>query len=106
MNAMKHVRATLAVTLFCTLAAQSALACKTPDVPRSIPDGRKAEMQVMLETKRQVEAYFQQVSDYMACENNGLKLQEVKATQKDILKQFNDEVRAFQAANPIIASRH
>ncbi|MET0280212.1 MAG: hypothetical protein ABW278_03680 [Steroidobacteraceae bacterium] len=107
MNSVKHLRTTLAVTLFCTFAAQSALACKSPAAPKSIPDGRRSEIQTMLESKRQVETYFVRVSDYMSCENDALKLQEAKARQQEVLKQFNAEVRAYKIANsPMVAARH
>jgi hypothetical protein len=99
MNSVTHVRTKLALALSITLAAQGALACKSPMVVRSIPEGRKAEMQAMLDARLKVVTYVRQVSDYMSCENDGLKLLEVKSRQKDVLKQFNAEVRAFKAVN-------
>jgi hypothetical protein len=106
MKALNKTGALLALTV-CTLAAQSALACKSPMAPRSMPDGRTSQMQTMLESKKQVEDYTQKVSDYMSCETNALKLQEAKAQQTDVLNRFNAEVRAFKIANsPMVASRH
>jgi endonuclease/exonuclease/phosphatase (EEP) superfamily protein YafD len=61
----------------------------------------------MQDAKRNVEAYFQQVSDYMKCENDALKLQEAKARQTEVLNWFNSEVRAFKAVNsPVMATTY
>lgn len=107
MNTYKYLRTTLAVSLLGVLAAQSALACSLPKAPGAIPDGRKAQMAVMLEARRNVEAYSQQVSDYMRCENDALKLQEAQARQTEVLNWFNAEVRAFKAANrPVMAATY
>jgi hypothetical protein len=99
MKSKKHTGAMLAVTLIGALAAQGALACKAPKAPTAIPDGRTSQIEVMQEAKRNVEAYFQHVSEYMKCENNALKLQEAKASQTEVLNRFNAEVRAFKLVN-------
>jgi P pilus assembly chaperone PapD len=92
---VKKVSYSLALTLMGTFVAQSAWACSVPATPRSIPDGQKAEAQVMVQAKRTVEQYLQQVSTYASCEKDALKLQEVVATQKLVMDRFNAEVRAF-----------
>lgn len=95
MNTVRHTRAALAIALVGTFVAQSAWACKAPTSPRSIPDGRSADVEVMRETKRQMEVYLQQVADYTNCEKNALKLQEVLANQDLVMERFNSEVRKF-----------
>src|SRR5262245_13243908 len=100
MKTVRHTRSALTLVLLGTFAAQSAWAgCRAPATPKSLPDGRKAEKAVMLEAKREVDHYTQQVSAYMSCENDGRKLQEVKALQKAVTDRFNAEVRAFNAVN-------
>ncbi len=99
MNSLTNKRTMLAIAVFGALAAQNALACKAPKAPTAMPDGRTARVEVMLEAKRNVEAYFQHVSDYMQCESDALKLQEAKARQTEVLNRFNAEVRTFKAVN-------
>lgn len=102
MNNFRHMRATLALALLGTLVAESAWACSIPKAPRSIPDGRTARTETMLEAKRDVDQYLQQVAAYASCENDGRKLQEVVATQKLVMGRFNAEVRAFNAQARVI----
>lgn len=97
MTAIRPLHAKLAVALLGVFGLQATWACELPVAPRSIPDGRKADLQVMLEARQAVDQYVQQASDYMRCENDGLKLMEVKAEQKRITARFNAEVRAFKA---------
>lgn len=107
MKTSKHVGTAVALALVGTLAAQSAFACQAPQAPRAMPDGRNSELQVMLDSKRQIENYVDRVADYMSCETDALKLQEVKARQTELLNRFNAEVRAYKIANsPMVASRH
>lgn len=105
MKVITHKRTLLALTLVGTLAAQSALACKAPATPRSLPDGRSADAQAMQDGKRQVEQYVERVSAYFKCENDAIKLQEVSEEQKAVVNQFNAEVRAFRAVNRVAAAR-
>jgi hypothetical protein len=96
----------LAIALLGTFVAQSAWACKVPMSPRSIPDGRSAAVEGMLESKRQVEQYLEDVADYTGCEKNALKLQEVLASKKLIMDRFNAEVREFKQVRTVkVASR-
>jgi hypothetical protein len=105
MNSLIRLRTTLALTALGALAAQGTLACNAPRTPTPIPDGRKAQMTVMLESKRNVEAYLRDVSSYMNCENDALKLQEAKARQTEVLNWFNAEARAFKVVNrPVMAA--
>ena len=97
---MKHLRTILAVTVFGAFAAQGALAsCEAPAAPEVIPDGSTARKEEMLTAKRDVEAYVQQVADYMKCEDNELKAQVAKARQTKIVDRFNAELREFKAAS-------
>jgi hypothetical protein len=105
MTAKTHKRTLLALTLVGTLAAQSALACKAPAAPRSLPDGRSADTQAMQEAKRQVEQYNERVTAYFKCENDALKLLEVSEEQKAVVKSFNAEVRAFRSVYLVAAAR-
>lgn len=108
MKTANRVSAALALGLMVSFSAHSAPGCRAPTTPRAMPDGRTSELQVMLDSKRQVESYVDRVADYMSCENDALKLQEVKARQTDLLNRFNAEVRAYKIANsPMMASnRH
>jgi hypothetical protein len=45
-------------------------ACQVPTEPTALPDGSKADKAEMLAAKRQVEAYVQQVSACLQCEDN------------------------------------
>lgn len=99
MKTFTHKRTVLALALVGTFAAQSAWACKAPAAPKSLPDGRSADMQVMLDARQQVEQYLDHVSDYFSCENDAQKLQEVSERQKSVMNRFNAEVRAFKAVN-------
>lgn len=97
--------ALLALTLAGSLAAQSALACKAPAAPRSVPGGRSADLQTMLAAKAQVQQYLEQVSVYFDCENDALKLQDVSEQQRTVLDQYNAELRTFRAANRVASAR-
>lgn len=98
MNNIKHTRAMLAIALLGAFAAQSAFAsCKVPTTPRSMPDGQRASTEAMVEAKREVDTYLQEVSDYFACEKDGRRLQEVIARQKLVMASFNAEVRAYNS---------
>lgn len=105
MTTITRKRTLLALTLAGSLAAQSALACKAPATPRSLPEGRSADIQVMQEAKHQVEQYLEQVSAYFSCENDAVRLQEVSEQQKSVMNRFNAEVRAFKAANRVGSAR-
>lgn len=100
MKTVTHKRAILALALVGSFASGAAWsACAAPLTPTSLPDGRTADMQVMLEARRDVEQYLVHVADYFDCENNAVKLQEVKQRQKLLMTRFNAEVRAFNAAS-------
>jgi hypothetical protein len=105
MTTNTHKLTLLALTLVGTLAAQSALACKAPAAPRSLPNGRTADSQAMMEAKLQVVQYNEQVAAYFKCENDALKLQEVSEEQKSVVKSFNAEVRAFRSVYMVAAAR-
>lgn len=100
MKSFKHVSMAVAVMAFGAVATQGAWAsCKAPEAPAAIPDGKTAKAEEMLAAKRDIEAYVQQVANYMKCEGDALKLQEVKARQTEMLNWFNAEVRAFNGAS-------
>ena len=105
---MKHLRMILAATVVGAFAAQGAMAaCKAPEAPAAMPDGKTAQMDAMLAAKRSVDAYVEKVADYMKCEGDARKLQEAKARQTEILNWFNTEVRAFNAVNsPVKKARY
>ncbi|MFM1886977.1 MAG: hypothetical protein RL026_2134 [Pseudomonadota bacterium] len=99
MSTMIKKSALLALGLMGSLAAQSALACKAPAAPRSVPEGRSADLQTMLGAKAEVEQYMEQVNAYFNCEGDALKLQEVSAQQHAVISHFKAEVQAFRAAS-------
>lgn len=99
MKTITHKRTILALAVAGTFVAQSAWACKAPAAPKSVPDGRSADIHVMLDARQEVEQYLDHVSSYFSCENDGLKLQAVSERRKALLDRFNAEVRAFKAVN-------
>jgi hypothetical protein len=60
---------------------------------------------MMQAAKQQVDSYLGRVSEYFACENDALKLQEVSEQQQSVINRFNSELRAFRQANRVASAR-
>lgn len=93
---MKH---TTLIAAFGLLAAGPALACSPPQSPASMPDGRTAEKETMLAKKKEIDRYKRLVEEYLACEVNPVRIQTAQAELDRVAVRFNNEVRAFKAAN-------
>jgi hypothetical protein len=93
---MKHTPLIAAIGL---LAAGPALACSAPQPPASIPDGRTAGKEAMLAKKKEIDRYKRLVEEYLACEVNPVRIQTAQAELDRVAVRFNNEVRAFKAAN-------
>ncbi|HEU4616991.1 MAG TPA: hypothetical protein VFV10_03080 [Gammaproteobacteria bacterium] len=98
------------------LAAFGASACETPSVI-TVPDGKAATMDQMVDAQKKVKEYMANMDDYLACIDGELKTagddapDEFKSlmTQRHndavsemeaIAGAFNEQVRAFKAAHP------
>jgi len=81
------------------LAAAPALACNPPTAPKAMPDGKSASKDAMLAKKKEVDNYRREVEQYLACERNPVRMQNVQDDLDRVANRFNAEVRAFKAAN-------
>jgi hypothetical protein len=96
--------------------AFAAAACETPSmIP--IPDGKTATMEQLLAAQGDVKTYMAAMNDYLACidseaeakgEDAPEQYQAMMATRhnaavtemESVAAAFNDQVKAFRAANP------
>jgi hypothetical protein len=92
------VRIAIAALAF-TLAAP-AFACEAPKPPTSIPDGKSASKEDMLAVKKAVDQFKRDAEAYFECAKDDRKAQAVQQDLERTAKRFNEEVRAFKAANP------
>jgi len=106
----------------CSVAAMAlgfgfaAAACENPAVV-SIPDGKATSMEQLLVAQGEVKAYMAAMEEFLACINTELEAQgenapaEFKslmitrhdaavAEMEGIAAAFNEQVRAYRAANP------
>ncbi len=88
----------LGATLF--LASSMALACDYPDRPH-IPDGSQASKEELLAARNDVQAFFEEVDEYLRCIEDSAKaeLASGEASQEERQKRDEDLNRAFDAAN-------
>ena len=99
----------------------SAAACEAPS-PVTMPDGSKATMQEMLAAQAQVKAYQAAMNEFIACidsegdaageqapaEFKSLIVERHNAAVSEmegVAAAFNEQLRAFRAANPAPASK-
>jgi hypothetical protein len=108
----------LAVLATCTVAAASA--CENPAmIP--IPDGKNATKEQLLAAQAQVKGYMAAMTDYLACidgeaaakgEDAPEQFKAMMVTRHNtavtemetVAAAFNDQVKAFKAANPTPAA--
>jgi hypothetical protein len=74
--------------------------CVEPRRPSALPDGRSATKDAMLSTKKQVDLFRREAEAYLECSKDERRAQVVHKELETIARRFNDEVRAFKAANP------
>jgi ApbE superfamily uncharacterized protein (UPF0280 family) len=107
-----------------TLAAASAFAgaaCETPAMI-TLPEGKSATMEQMLSAQAQVKTYIAAMNDYLACVDNEAagkgedapdQFKAMMATRHNmavtemeaVAAAFNDERKAYLAANPTPAPK-
>jgi len=94
----------------------AAAACEAPS-PVAMPDGSKSTRDQMLAAQAQVKAYQASMNEFIACIDSELDAQGEKAPDEfkslmvsrhnaavaemeGVAASFNDQLRAFRAANP------
>lgn len=87
------------LSLVAALTCTSAFACSPPSAPASIPDGKTAAMEQMMDAKRAVDQYRKDVDAYTACEKDNGRADAAHAELERVANRFNGEVRAYKAAN-------
>ena len=88
------------VALAFTLSAPAFADCAYPKAPAAIPDGKNASKDAMLAVKKQVDQFKRDAEAYVECTKDDSKLEILQHDLERVAKRFNDEVRAFKAANP------
>jgi hypothetical protein len=83
-----------------TLSAPVFADCAYPKAPASIPDGKSASKEDMLAVKKQVDQFKRDVETFFECAKDDRKAEALQQDLEKVAKRFNDEVRAFKAANP------
>src|SRR5689334_21384594 len=74
--------------------------CVEPRRPAPLPDGRSATKEAMLSTKKQVDQFRREAESYLECSKDERRAQVIHKDLESLARRFNDEVRAFKAANP------
>jgi hypothetical protein len=109
------------VTIVASGCALAAAACENP-AAIVIPDGKSSTMEQMLAAQAQVKAYQAAMTEFLACIDSDLEAQgeqapdEFKslmvsrhnaavAEMEGVAAAFNDQIKAYRAANPAPASR-
>ena len=88
------------IALAFALSAPAFADCAYPKPPADIPDGRAASKEAMLGVKKQVDQFKRDAEAYFECSKDERKAENLHADLARVAKRFNDEVRAFKAANP------
>lgn len=101
--------------------AFAAAACENPAAV-VIPDGKSSTMDQMLAAQAQVKAYQAAMTEFLACIDSDLEAQGEAATDEfkslmvsrhnaavaemeGVAAAFNDQIKAYRAANPAPAAR-
>ncbi len=101
--------------------AFAAAACENP-AAIVIPDGKSSTMEQMLAAQAQVKAYQAAMTEFLACIDSDLEAQGEKAPEEfkslmvsrhnaavaemeGVAAAFNDQIKAYRAANPAPAAR-
>ena len=109
------------LAVLATCCAFAASACETPAmIP--IPDGKSATMEQLLAAQAQVKTYMAAMNDYLACIDNEAEAKGEDAPEQfkalmvtrhntavtemeTVAAAFNDQVKAYKAANPTPAPK-
>lgn len=112
----KLVACTLAL-MASGFAATASADCETPKLEIAMPDGKTATREQMIEAQGKVRAYQASMDEYLACLERETTAQgddapaEFKALMverhnaavtemQNVATAFNDQIKAFRAANP------
>lgn len=82
------------------LSAPALADCVYPKAPAAIPNGKTASKEDMLAVKKQVDQFKRDVEAFFECSKDERKAEALQADLERVAKRFNEEVRAFKAANP------
>jgi hypothetical protein len=93
------MRLFVALSLVAAMASSTAFSCSPPSAPTTFPDGKSAAMDKMVDAKKAVDQYRQDVQTYTACEKDASRADAVHAELERVASRFNSEVRAYKAAN-------
>jgi hypothetical protein len=88
------------VALAFALSAPAFADCVAPKAPAAIPDGKAASKDEMLTVKKQVDQFKRDAEAFFECSKDDRKSESLQQDLEKVAKRFNDEVRAFKAANP------
>jgi hypothetical protein len=116
---MKVLTSCLLATLFCGYGSTAA-ACEAPS-PVALPDGATATRDQMLAAQQEVRAYQAAMNEFVACIDSELQGEGEQAPEEfkslmvsrhtaavtdmeGVAAAFNDQLRAFRAANPAPAA--
>jgi hypothetical protein len=109
------------VTVIASGCALAAAACENP-AAIVIPDGKSSTMEQMLAAQAQVKAYQTAMTEFLACIDSDLDAQGEKAPEEfkslmvsrhnaavaemeGVAAAFNDQIKAYRAANPAPPAR-
>jgi hypothetical protein len=113
---MRALTTCLLATLACGYGFVAAAACESP-APVALPDGATSTREQMLAAQAEVRAYQAAMNEFVACIDSELEAQGEKAPDEfkslmverhnaavaemeGVAAAFNDQLRAFRAANP------
>lgn len=108
------------VTLIASASGLAAAACENPAAV-AIPDGKSSTMEQMLAAQAQVKAYQAAMNEFLACIDSELEAQGEQAPEdfkslmvarhnaavaemEGVAAAFNDQIKAYRAANPAPAA--
>ena len=92
--------ARIAIVALAFALSAPAFACNAPKAPAAIPDGKAASKDEMLSIKKQVDQFKRDAEAFFECSKDDRKSESLQQDLEKVAKRFNDEVRAFKAANP------
>lgn len=89
-----------AAALALVLSAPAFADCTYPKSPAAIPSGKSASKDQMLAVKKEVDQFRRDAETFFECAKGDLRNETLHADLEKVAKRFNDEVRAYKAANP------
>ncbi|RYZ65799.1 MAG: hypothetical protein EOP08_06205 [Proteobacteria bacterium] len=89
-----------AAALALVLSAPAFADCNYPRTLAAIPSGKSASKEQMLAVKKQVDQFRRDAEVFLECTKDDRRHETMQADLEKVSKRFNDEVRAYKAANP------